>query len=209
MIPLSWFRYTRKPAEALRVLLNFSVFLVTAIAVGIGSAWYMTEHGSDLTNRRIGPWTVWTTAGRTDADPYTRAYIARSGRLPITSATARYYFAKTDSAGRVLDSSCQYLVRGAGPLSEWWSLAAYDMEGKLMENPAERYAINSAAVLRDNAGRYSIVLSSDSHPGNWLPVSSNYRFQLVLRAYRPDYKTDETVDDQESEQLPEVVRTKC
>jgi len=52
-------------------------------------------------------------------------------------------------------------------------------------------------VLRDNSGVYSITLSSEAHPGNWLPVDSDYRFQLALRAYRPDYKTDEVVADQE------------
>jgi len=209
VIPLRWYRYARKPAEALRVLLNVAVFMGAALGVGVGSAWHMTEYGSELTVRRIGPWVVWTAAGRTDADPYTTAYIARSGRIPITSATARYYRARTDSEGRVLDASCDYEVRGVGPDADWWSLAAYDMEGRVMENAAERYAVNADAVLRDNAGRYAIVLSNRPHPGNWLPVRSDYRFQLMLRSYRPDYKTDRTVDDQETEQLPQVVRIKC
>ena len=40
--------------------------------------------------------------GNPNADPYTQAHVARSGRLPLTSTVARYFVARTDSAGRTL-----------------------------------------------------------------------------------------------------------
>src|SRR5690606_40202050 len=60
-----------------------------ALILGIGSAWYMIEHGSLLTTARIGPWKSWLSEGNPNADPYTRAHLARSGRLPLTRSEER------------------------------------------------------------------------------------------------------------------------
>ena len=55
---------------------------------------------SPLTTTKVGPWSGWISEGNPHADPYTRAHVARSGRLPLTSTVARYFVARTDSAGR-------------------------------------------------------------------------------------------------------------
>ena len=51
--------------------------------------------------------------GNPNADPYTKAHLARSGRLPLTSTTARYFLARTDSDGRELTSACEYSIEGS------------------------------------------------------------------------------------------------
>jgi len=190
-------------------LANFIVFVSVALLTGLGSAWYMIEHGTRLTTDRIGPWIVWTAAGHADADPYTRAYVARSGRLPITSSGARYYLATVDDSGRKLDADCEYEVIGRGPTAEWWSLAAYDGEGQLMPNPADRYTFSSASILRDESGTYRIVLARQARPGNWLPVNSDYRVILFLRTYQPEL-IDEDVDSPAAKpDLPRIRRLQC
>lgn len=193
----------------LAFLVNFLIFVGVGLATGLGSAWYMIEHGTSVTTEQIGPWVVWTAAGRADADPYTRAYIARSGRLPINSASARYYLASTDSDGRKLDADCEYEAVGRGPQAEWWSLAAYDDEGMLMPNAANRYSFNSTAILRDESGAYRIALARQARPGNWLPINSDYKFTLLLRTYQPELVDEEAVASNVAPDLPVLRRLTC
>ena len=191
------------------ILINFLLFVGIALATGLGSAWYMIEKGSQLTTRRLGPWVVWRSAGHIDADPYTLAHVVRSGRLPMTTSNARYYLAVRDSSGDKLYADCEYEIVGKGPRARWWSLAAYDGNGRLMDNPAQRYAYNSNAVLRDGEGRYRIVLARDARPGNWLPVRSEHRLMLMLRVYGPEVSDDNIDADAERRELPEIRRLGC
>ncbi|MBI1385719.1 MAG: DUF1214 domain-containing protein [Rhizobiales bacterium] len=209
MRPVGLIRYRKRPPEALRFLVNFAILVVVALVTGIGSAWYAISAGTPLWVRKIGPWTVWAAAGRVDADPYTRAYIARSGRLPVTSTSALYYFATTDSDGRRLDADCTYQIEGRGPNAEWWSLTAYDLNGQLMRTVAERYSLNGSALLRDHSGNYKIFLAREPVPGNWLPTGGDSRMQLVLRVYRPTYRADERTSSEEAAELPSIRRLKC
>ncbi len=84
----------------MRSLVYFIGTFLVALILGIGSAWYMIERGSPLTTTKVGPWAGWVSAGNPKADYYTRAHVARSGRLPLTSTVARYFVARTDSDGR-------------------------------------------------------------------------------------------------------------
>jgi hypothetical protein len=68
------------------MLVNVIVFVTIAIAGGLGTSWYMIEKGSRLTTRTAGPWVTWVSAGRPQADPYTRAHHIRRGILPVSSA---------------------------------------------------------------------------------------------------------------------------
>ncbi len=92
------------------VLLNLVVFAALAVGGGLGSAWYMIEAGSRLSTRTFGPWMTWTTAGRPDADPYTRAHTARNALLPLSSTLELTFRAKTDSNGGRLSSACDYAI---------------------------------------------------------------------------------------------------
>ena len=62
----------------------------------------------------------------------------------------------------------------------WWSLAAFDGQGGLIQNAAERYAFNSDTVMREPDGRAVITLARDARPGNWLPIGGGSRITLVL-----------------------------
>lgn len=171
-------------------LVNLSVCASVGLIGGAASAWYMMEQGSVLSTRRQGPWQHWFAAGRPDADPYTRANIARSGRLPIASGNGGYHVASTDQNGQRLIGACDYLIEGRGPAALWWSLAAYDANGQLFKNPAERYAYNSTTVMRGSNGGYAIALSRSAHPGNWLPVTGTGAISLVLEVYEPRRDTE-------------------
>jgi hypothetical protein len=163
----------------LNLLINFSL----ALMLGLGSAWYVIEEGSALTTSYVGPWSVWRDAGKPNADPYTKAHMARAGRLPITATSALYFFTTRDEDGKPLSSDCEYVVEGRPLNASWWSIAVYDGTGRLIPNKADRHSFNRTDVARRADGSFRIVLARSARPGNWLPTAQQGSLQLVLRAY--------------------------
>ena len=51
------------------------------------------------------PWTVWPKAGAFDADPYTRAIVARKADSPLGNGEGFVFVAREDSDGAALDGS--------------------------------------------------------------------------------------------------------
>ncbi len=196
--------------HSLRSLAYFVGAFLAALILGIGSAWYMIDRGSPLTTTKVGPWEGWIGEGNPNADHYTRAHVARSGRLPLTSTVARYFVARRDSAGGVLSSNCEYLIVGAPLNARWWSLAVYDQYGELIANPSSRYSFNSEELLRHSDGSFRINLSRHARPENWVPTGApDQRLVLMLRVYSPretDVSGTGLVPDQ---RLPKIERKTC
>ena len=192
-------------AKESQVIGNVILFVGLAVVGGLGSSWYMIEKGSALTTMRSGPWVAWKSAGRADADPYTRAHFLRRGMLPVSSSLAHTYQASTDSDGKWLYSSCDYLIEGDEPKAAFWSLAVFDERGQLIPNPGERYAFNSANIMRGATGQLEIRLARNARPGNWLPTGGAGRIALVFTLEEP--RTG--LDDQRAAQMPAIRRLAC
>jgi len=196
--------------HSMRSLGYFIGTFVAALVLGIGSAWYMIERGSPLTTTKVGPWSGWVSEGNPSADPYTRAHVARSGRLPLTSTVARYFTARTDSAGRILSSDCEYSIEGAPLNARWWSIAVYDEYGAPLDNPSARYSFNSEEMLRRADGSYHINLSRRARPENWLPTGAeDQRLTLMLRIYGPRETDASGIGLVPNERLPKIERLSC
>ena len=195
----------------MRTLLQLIAVFAGALVLGIGSARYMIEHGSPLTTQRAGPWASWVSEGNPNADSYTKAHLARSGRLPLTSTTARYFVADTDSAGDELTSACEYLIEGAALNARWWSLAVYDEHGSLIDNPSQRWSFNSEEAIRRSDGTYRIDLASNARPENWLPSGSGPERPLVLmlRIYGPREIDSSGIGQIPYDRLPKIERKAC
>jgi hypothetical protein len=177
---------------------------------GIGSAWHMIERGSPLTTTKVGPWDGWVSEGNPSADPYTRAHVARSGRLPLTSTVARYFVAHTDSAGRSLASDCEYSIQGFPLNARWWSIAVYDEYGGLIENSSQRYSFNSEEMLRHSDGTFRVNLSRRARPENWLPTgNADQPLVLLLRIYNPRETDASGIGLIPNDRLPKIERKAC
>ena len=203
----------RREEEASHSMRNLAYFIGTfavALLLGIGSAWYMIEYGSPLTTTKVGPWAGWDSEGKPDADPYTKAHLARSGRLPLSSTVARYFVARTDSAGHTLTSSCEYTIDGSPLNARWWSLAVYDEYGGLIDNPSGRYSFNSEEALRRSDGTFHINLASKARSENWLPSGTeDQRLVLLLRIYSPRETDSLGIGLVPPERLPKIERKSC
>lgn len=107
---------------------------------------------------------------------------------------------RTDAAGQPLDGAHRYRLRIAPdqmpPAGAFWSLTMYRMpESLLVENPIDRYLINSPMLpnlKKDADGGITIHVQHES-PGkareaNWLPAPAG-PFSMAMRIYLPKPET--------------------
>jgi len=190
------------------VLGDWAAFIGAVLILGLVSSWYMIDVGTLLTTEKHGPWIGWRSAGRADADPYTRAHFARLGTLQITTEIAITYLSYTDSDGNRLHSSCDYLVEGRDIGSNWWSLTVFNDRGDLIANAAQRYTYTSQTIALRPDGTYAVALSREAVPGNWLPTGGAGRLSLMFTTF--DSRTPMLGKaDTEPKALPIVRRVQC
>ena len=195
-------------AILLALLGDWAAFIGVVLILGLGTSWYMIDIGTPLTTERQGPWTSWTSAGRPDTDPYTRAHFARYGTLPFTAELSLTYVAFADSDGRRLHSSCDYSVEGTEPATSWWSLSVFDDRGLLIANPAQRHAFTSQSMALRPNGTFLVTLARDARPGNWLPTGGAGRLALVFTTLDPSTPLLSRPNE-EARPLPTIRRDQC
>lgn len=188
----------------INLIYRFAVVSALALLVGVGSAWMMIVSGSRLTTERLGVWTTWPTAGRVDADPYTRAHTVRNGLLPMNTSLAAIYTATHDLEGKRLVSSCEYAIESEPIDANWWSLAVFDENGWLVRNSADRHAFNTGSVVREPTGSFVVTLSRDARPGNWLPTSGAGRLTVTFTVQ--DARWAQAGPDQDRVRVLPVIR---
>ncbi len=170
----------KRAVEIVNRISDWAIFIGIILIGGLGSSWYMVSAGSALTTRSVGPWVTWTAAGRTDADPYTRAHFSRSGSLVLSTELAATYLATADDDGLKLHSSCDYRIEGRELDASWWSLTVFDDRGSLIPNPSDRHAFTSETVALTPEGSFVVTLARDARAGNWLPTGGAGRLALTL-----------------------------
>lgn len=188
--------------------LRFAAFVIVAIVLGLMMTSFSLSTGSGIAAVRQGGWKSWKNAGHVRADPYTRAYIAKTGQLPLPPQIAQTYFALYDNAHRRLHTSCSYLIESPAVEAKWWTLAVYDYDGKIFNNPHNRYSFNAESAMIKFDGGFHVYISQWPQPENWLPVGNHGPFILVYRLYRKT-QSDEKVTDQTEVPLPLIKRVSC
>lgn len=201
-------RIKRTLQSGFALITKTAVFLIIALVGGSVSSWYAVEGGTRINTERIGPWTKWSNAGRPGADPYSRVRFNNRLELVFNADQATRYEATSDSAGRLLHSSCDYVLEGMRVPGAWWSLAVFDAAGRLIRNPAERYGFNAATIARQIDDSFTIHLARDAKPYNWIPTSRAGRLVIMIEIQPQSGR--ETIDtDRDTVQLPQIRRTGC
>jgi len=166
-----------------RLLFGTLFGLAVAAIVGLGLTYYALSHGAAFGGLAIESWTAWPKSGTTDADPYARASIARSGRLPTAMGDGVSFTLTSDDDGKTLDGRCEVVLSGVTPTARFWTLTLYNPDGGLVANSANRYGFTSQEIVRRSDGTFEIVVAPRAKSGNWLPTGGVERYELVLRLY--------------------------
>ncbi|MCC2110774.1 MAG: DUF1214 domain-containing protein [Hyphomicrobiales bacterium] len=190
----------------MRFLFHFLLTTTIAAVVGLGLTYFAVEHGRLFGVVHAGEWNAWPRAGSLQADPYTRARLARTREIPIGAGEGLVFVADSDVGGEPLSGNCDYRIVGQTPPARLWTLTVYDDEGRLMETPLGRYGFTSPEVLRRRDGDFEIMLAKRARPGNWVQAGSADHYMLVLRIYDTPLTA---TSDIENLPLPRVLRAAC
>jgi hypothetical protein len=177
------------------------------LVIGLGVTFAALRHGVGFGAVEAGPWTAWPKVGAANIDPYLRAALTRSGEIPLGSSEGVSFVARRDSAGRRLDGACDYTVSGQTPQARYWTLTAMTPDGHLFATPARRNGFTSSEILRAADGGFTIALSTNARPGNWLPLVYRRDFILVLRLYENEFSAGALAF--EPANLPIIVKGFC
>ena len=115
------------------------------------------------------------------------------------------FIATADDQGSAIDGRCITSIKGRLQPARFWTLTIYDGRGRLIENPAARYAFTSAEVVYDKNGEVNIWLSPRTHAGNWLPTGESERIVAIFRLY----DTPTGVARSEAAEMPRITRENC
>jgi hypothetical protein len=191
------------------VRLIFSILLVTLAGLFLGgfTAWYSIQHAHRIGAINVGPWTAFPFASADQIDPYTIARSVAEGTVPLGATEGLSFEAVTDSQGRALSLQCEYRVEGATPPAKVWTLVTYDNSGKTVTPaPGGRSSIYSNAVVHFPDGTFMITVARFPRPGNWLAISGNGEYRMVLRLYDTPVTSSA---GSSSPAMPQVVRVDC
>ena len=176
--------------------------IAIAFGIGIASARRMSEGPSPFGRIAVGPWTANPSLGLAEADPYTRAALARSGALPLGQAEGIVFTARADSNGAPLRGECSYAMRGRMPLARHWSLVPVPR----LDATDRPTALHSEGLVRDGDGSFTIALSTGVRPGNWLALPPAGPFELVASLYDTPVTRE---PDLGSVSMPAIERLAC
>lgn len=166
----------------------------------VKDAYASIEERRDQLGKNVRGWRVGAPYGNRDffhGDYLRRAAAALAGIYGNDAEEAVYPWTKSDIIGAPLDGSKHsYTLTFPGnnfpPVKAFWSVTMYDAKTQLLvENPINRYLINSAMLpnLKKNSdGGVTVYISKDDPGGdkkaNWLPAP-NGPIYMVMRLYWP------------------------
>jgi len=191
----------------LRFVLKLLSLVAIALVVGFGLSYYALGDGRLLGAIRVGPWAAWPAVGSASPDPYTRAYIARTGALELGQSEGITFTATSDSDGRPLDRKCRYRIEGTTPVASFWTLAAVvAANGSSVARPGGMQELQSRQVARAPDGSLVLYVSRSLAPENWLEITGDGPFELVLTLYDPSNLsgTASSIDS-----LPAILKEAC
>ena len=167
----------------MRLLIGTLFALAVAAFVGLGLTYYALSRGAAFGALTIENWDAFPKTGTLEADPYARASIARTGRLPIALGDGVSFSVRDDDDGKWLDGRCDVVLTGITPTARYWTLTLYNVNGGLVANSVGRYGFTSEEISRKADGTFEVTVAPRAQPGNWLPTGGVERYELILRLY--------------------------
>ncbi|WP_137151361.1 DUF1214 domain-containing protein [Devosia sp. FKR38] len=189
----------------MRFVLYLLMMCTVALGVGFGLSYYALTDGRLFGAVEIGPWAAWPDAGSPTPNPYTRSFLVREGHLQLGQAEGIRFTATADSNGEPLTRDCSYVIAGMTPLATGWTLVAVDAQGVNIAASDADPVLRSSGLARPNDGAIAITIGKHLAAGNWLELSGDGPFSLVLSLY--DTATFSGFSSDSS--MPAITRESC
>ena len=167
----------------MRFVLRLLLSIAVALAVGFGLSYYALTDGRLFGVAQVGPWHAWPDVGANAPNPYTRGHLARTAAFELGQSEGLQFTATTDSDGQPLTRACAYRIDGKTPLATFWTLVAQDEAGVNIAAPDVAPAIRSSAIARAADGSIIVNVGTRLLPLNWLELTGDGPFRLVLTLY--------------------------
>ncbi|WP_417770475.1 DUF1214 domain-containing protein [Stappia sp.] len=186
---------------------DLAFVLAIAVATGFLSAYLAVERGPAFGTLNLGVWEARPNQGTRQADPYSAATHARTGRVPLADGEGLVFLARTDSAGDLLPPACDYVIAGQAAPARLWTLVPLDAGLHLVETQSPRTSLDSRHLLRRPDGEFIVTAAARARPGNWLPTSADANgLVFALRLYDTPLTTGTGVANVP---MPSVFRGDC
>ncbi len=142
----------------------------------------------------VNGWTVVYELGDYGTNYTLRAGLSGGYGAGNVAEDALYWWSFANATGVPYSGGNNYVLHFAGdsipPVNGFWSVTLYDIEGKVVPNPLNQYAITShSGNPRYNTDGSLDIYVQVASPGadkesNWLPAPSG-EFMFILRQYWP------------------------
>ncbi|MBB99030.1 MAG: hypothetical protein CML67_05780 [Rhodobacteraceae bacterium] len=186
---------------------KLAAILVIGLITGLGSAYLAVDNAPAFDTLELGVWEARPLQGTGEADPYSAATHARTGRVPLASGEGLIFLARTDTAGARLSPACDYTLEGQAAPARLWTLTTLDENLRLTETDAERTGLHSRQILRRPDGSFTVQVAARARSGNWLPGGRDANgLVLALRLYDTPLTTGTGVANVP---MPEITRGDC
>ena len=167
----------------MRFVIHLLLLVTVALGVGFGLSYYALTDGRLFGAAVVGPWTAWPDVGSATPNPYTRGHLTRTAALQLGTSEGLQFTATTDSDGQTLSLDCTYRITGKTPLATFWTLVAVNDTGINLARQGEDPAMRSGAIARADDGSILIYVGKRLAPQNWLELTGDGPFRLVLTLY--------------------------
>lgn len=164
-----------------------------ALQTGISEGQKMIDTQAANFGTSVNGWLVNTGLGIYGSDYLTRAAIAQAGFGANVPQESLYPVMFTDNQGQPLSGANNYTLHfdsgQTPPVDGFWSVSMYNNKNLFVDNPINRYSINSYNEVKNNTDGSLDFYIQNQNPGpdkesNWLPAPAD-SFNLVMRLYLP------------------------
>ena len=173
---------------------SFEPAVQEAIAAGVKAGQQAIHDQEAHLGESVNGWQITLDMGRYGTRYVYRAAWTFFGVGGNLIEDACYPLAKTDGAGRPLDSSHRYRLHfdqaQLPPVNAFWSLTMYDPESYLVPNAIDRFAVGDRSGLTyADDGSLTLHIQAErpdpAQEANWLPAPQQGAFKVALRLYSP------------------------
>lgn len=152
--------------------------------------------------RSNGPWAFVDISSLADVTLLDKAARAVADILAPSRQLCVSYIATSDSEGNPLRGGAEYEIIGRELGARWWSIAAYDPDHLIANEPVKNW-ISKTAVAVDEDDQWIAMITSDPRDDDaWIySGDSTIDLALVLRLYGP---SELLLEDMAAVDLPDI-----